>query len=194
MKKYIPLSILLVLLLIVAGVFLYKSDQNHQVQRIATSTPEWLTYINTAGGYSFEYPNYLQPNSYVGINYIPQGPSVATSTNQINTMLSPKGTPYQTMAIMVNKITFSTSDEWIASRNEAASRNKASGYMLEIQKHVNINGINATIASSLKEGNGTTYFDVFLVRDGLGYDISGNDKIASTTYERVWSSFKFIPK
>jgi hypothetical protein len=188
MKKYIPVSILLVSMLLVAGIFLYKSGQNNKIQTTATSTSEWLTYTNVAGGYSIQYPSDLQPYAYDGIAELPARPTTDT-LGKIDTALSLRGTLYRTITIFVDKVSFKTPDEWIASIN-----NKNHGYVLEIQKHVSIDGMDAAIASSLKEGNGTTYFDAFFVHDGLGYDISGSDRVASTTYDKVLSSFKFIQK
>jgi len=203
MKKYIPVSILLVSLLIIAGVFLYTPGLNHQIQTVATSTPEWLTYTNTAGGYSIEYPSDLQPYAYDIMSGYPGVTRVRTLAGKIDTALGPKSDPqYHLIEIFVDDVPFKTPDEWIASRNETTSKQTEAVFVLEIEKHVSIHGVNATVATSSREGNGSTYFDVFLVHDGLGYIISGSiDQIAgrgngmaSTTLERVWSSFKLIPK
>jgi hypothetical protein len=158
----------------------------------ASSTPEWLTYTNTAGGYSIEYPSDLQPNTYDTIDLAMGGSGIETPANETSVTLSPKGTYDWIINVRTSRISYKTPAEWIAYINTVPSN------VLIIQKHVNINGVDAIITESPQPASpyhkAVTNLDVFMVHDGLGYDISGSDEIASTTYEKVWSSFKFIPQ
>lgn len=208
MKKLV--SVIILVVLVIAGVFLYRDTfhtvlpEKSQTENVATSTPEWLTYINTAGGYSIEYPSDLQAYAYDIMSGYPGVTRVRTLAGKIDTALGPKSDPqYHLIEIFVDDVPFKTPDEWIVSRNETTSKQTESVYVLKIEKHININGVDASVTTSSKEGNGLTYFDVFMVHDGLGYIISGasddaipgrSDAVASTTLERVWSSFKLIPK
>lgn len=158
----------------------------------STSTPEWLIYTNAAGGYSIEYPSDLQPDTYDGIDTALGGSGIETPANETSVILSPKGTGNWIINVRVDRIEWKTPDEWIAYINTIPSN------VLIIQKHVSINGVDAIITKSPQPANpyhkAATLLNVFMVHDGLGYDISGSDEIASTTYEKVWSSFKLIPK